>query len=65
LVFNVSRPVQMSYANCNLFGLLAALRIAYTSSDGVILDYLPSLDNDFTQTVRGKLQHFSEYAIAW
>ncbi len=65
LVFNGFTTLRMSYANCNLLGSLEPLRIAYTSSDGVILDYLPSLDNDFTQTVRGKLQHFSEYAIAW
>jgi len=65
LVFNGFTTVVMSYANCNLLGSLLPLRIAYTSSDGAILDYLPSLDNGFTQTVRGKLQHFSEYAIAW
>jgi hypothetical protein len=39
--------------------------VAYTSADLAILDYLPSLDNALTQTVRGKVQHFSEYAIAW
>jgi len=65
LVFNGFTTVRMSYANCNLLGSFLPLRIAYTSSDGVILDYLPSLDNVLTQTVRGKLQHFSEYAIAW
>ena len=65
LVFNGYATVWMSYANCNLLGSLLPKRIAYTSSDGVILDYLPSLDNGFTQTVRGKVQHFSEYAIAW
>jgi len=65
LVFNGYTTVVMSYANCNLLGSFLPKRIAYTSSDGVILDYLPSLDNFFSQTVRGKVQHFSEYAIAW
>ena len=65
LVFNGYATVRMSYANCNLLGSILPKRVAYTSSDGAILDYLPSLDNVFTQTVRGKVQHFSEYAIAW
>jgi hypothetical protein len=65
LVFNGFTTLRMSYANCSLLGSLLPKRVAYVSSDFVILDYLPSLDNVFTQTVRGKLQHFSEYAIAW
>jgi len=65
LVFNGYTTLRMSYANCSLLGSLLPKRVAYVSSDFVILDYLPSLDNVFTQTVRGKLQHFSEYAIAW
>jgi hypothetical protein len=65
LVFNEYTTLRMSYANCDLLGSLLPKRIAYTSSDLDILDYVPSLDNLLTQTVRGKLQHFSEYAIAW
>ena len=65
LVFNSYSTLRMSYANCNLLGSLVPKRVAYVSSDLVILDYLPSLDNVLTQTVRGKIQHFSEYAIAW
>jgi len=65
LVFNGYTSLRMSYANCDLLGSLLPKRVAYTSADLVILDYLPSLDNVLTQTVRGKVQHFSEYAIAW
>ncbi|HEY3279812.1 MAG TPA: hypothetical protein VGJ83_04810 [Gemmatimonadales bacterium] len=65
LVFNQYTDLLMSYANCNLMGSLLPKRIAYTTPDLLILDYLPSLDNVFTQTVRGKLQHFSDYALAW
>lgn len=65
LVFNDYTTLRMSYANCNLLGSLAPKRIAYVAPDLSILEYLPSLDNIFTQTVRGKVQHFSEYAIAW
>ena len=65
LVFNEYTTLRMSYANCDLLGSLLPKRVAYVNADLGILDYLPSLDNVLTQTVRGKLQHFSEYAIAW
>jgi len=65
LVFNGYTTLRMSYANCSLLGSLLPKRIAYVSADLAVLDYLPSLDNVLTQTVRAKLQHFSEYAIAW
>lgn len=65
LVFNQYATLRMSYANCNLLGSLLPKRIAYVSPDLQILDYLPSLDNVFSQTIRGKIQHFSEYAVAW
>jgi len=65
LVFNGYTTLRMSYANCDLLGSLLPKRIAYVSADLTILDYLPSLDNVFSQTVRGKIQHFSEYALAW
>jgi hypothetical protein len=65
LVFNQSASLRMSYANCNLLGSILPKRIAYIAPDLSILDYLSSLDIFWTQTVRGKLEHFSEYAIAW
>ncbi len=65
LVFNGYTTLRMSYANCSILSVLQPKRIAYVGADLGILDYVPSLDNVFTQTVRGKLIHFSEYALAW
>lgn len=65
LVFNQFTTLRMSYANCDLLGSTLPKRIAFTSPDLQILDYVPSLDNALTQTVRGKVLHFSDYAIAW
>lgn len=61
------RPVKLSlsYEGCNLAGILAPKRVAYVSGELTILQYLPSLDDILHQTVTGKLQHFSDYAIAW
>ena len=61
------QPVQltMSYANCNTLGLLLPKQIAYTSDLLLILEYVPSLDDLFGQTVTGQVRHFSDYAIAW
>jgi hypothetical protein len=55
----------MSYANCNLLGLLLPKRIAYTTSGLQILEYLLSFDNLFAKKVTGRVNHFSDYAIAW
>jgi len=55
----------MSYANCNLLGTLLPKRIAYTDDALNILSYLLSLDNLFAKKVTGKVNHFSNYAIAW
>ncbi len=40
-------------------------QIAYTTDLLAILYYLPSLDDQASQTVTGQLQHFSDYALAW
>jgi hypothetical protein len=63
-----ARPaaLTMSYANCNLISRLLPKRIAYTSSDlQQILYYLLSLDNIFTRRVTGRVEHFSDYVVAW
>ena len=65
LSFQRPASLSMSYANCDLLGSLLPKRIAYTTDLLVILDYLPSIDNLLAQRVRGQLQHFSTYAIAW
>lgn len=65
LQFMKSASLTMSYANCNLLGYLLPKHIAYVDDDLNILYLLQSIDNLFTQQVTGKVDHFSEYAIAW
>ena len=61
------RPValQMSYSNCNLLGILLPKRIAYVDDDFNVLEYLLSLDNLWAKRVTAKVDHFSDYVVAW
>jgi hypothetical protein len=65
LIFLRPAFLTMSYANCNLLGLLLPKRIAYTTDALEIIEYLLSLDHPPSQTVTGRLDHFSVYAVAW
>ena len=65
LEFAKSAKVYLSYSNCDLLGSLLPKRVAYTSDQLSILDFVPSLDLVLTQRVRGKIDHFSGYAVAW
>jgi hypothetical protein len=65
LAFQQSASLNMSYANCNLLGLLLPKRIAYIDDGLNILYYLLSVDHFLTRSVSGRLDHFSEYAVAW
>jgi hypothetical protein len=65
LQFDKSASLTMSYANCNLPGYLLPKHIAYVDDDLNILYLLQSVDNLLTQQVTGKVDHFSDYAIAW
>ena len=65
LQFARSTYLTMSYSNCTLLYRLLPKRIAHVSSGLDILSFLPSLDNIFTQRVTGRLDHFSDYAVAW
>lgn len=66
LQFNKNASLTMSYANCNGLGSLLPKRVVYTSDDLLsILDVLLSLDSPFTRTVTGRVNHFSQYAVAW
>ena len=62
-----ARPASltMSYANCNIVGILLPKHIAYTNDNYVILEILASIDNIFTRKVTGQVRHFSHYALAW
>jgi hypothetical protein len=65
LEFATPARVYLSYSNCDLLGSLLPRRVAYTSDQLSILEYVPSLDLLLTQRVRGSIDHFSGYAVAW
>lgn len=65
LRFSRSASLTMSYANCNLLGKLLPKRIAYTDDNLNILYYLLSLDNLLAKKVTGRVDHFSDYVVAW
>jgi hypothetical protein len=65
LQFDRSASLTMSYANCSLVGYLLPKHIAYVDQHLNILWLLQSVDNLLTQKVTGKVDHFSEYALAW
>jgi len=65
LRFQRSAYLTMSYANCNLLGRLLPKRVAYVGDGLNILWYLLSIDNLFSKRVTGRVDHFSNYAVAW
>lgn len=65
LRFLTPAALTMSYSNCSLLGKLVPKRIAYTTDSLQILYYLISLDNLLSKYVTGKVDHFSDYVVAW
>ena len=65
LKFRRSAYLTMSYANCNLLRRLLPKRIAYVGDALNILSYLLSIDNVLGTKVTGRVDHFSNYAVAW
>ena len=65
LQFDRSAALTMSYANCDLLGKLLPKRIAYADDALNIITYVLSLDNLWGKRVTGRLDHFSDYAVAW
>lgn len=65
LEFDASAWLTMSYANCDLLGRLLPKRIAYTDNNLNILYYVLSIDLLSSEQVKGKIDHFSGYAISW
>jgi len=65
LRFGRSAALTMSYANCDLLGKLLPKRIAYTTDALEVITYLLSFDNLFGKRVTGRLDHFSDYVVAW
>ena len=65
LTFSQPASLTMSYANCRAFGRWWPRRVAYTSDALQILEYIPSVDDWFSQEVTSQVEHFSTYAVAW
>ena len=65
LRFVAPAALTMSYANCSLLGKILPKRIAYTDDNLNILYYLLSLDSLLSKWVTGKVNHFSDYVVAW
>jgi len=65
LQFRRPAALTMSYTNCNLLGTLLPKRIAYVDGDLNVLEYILSLDNLWAKRVTGKVDHFSDYVVAW
>ena len=65
LRFLTPASLRMSYSNCSLLGKLLPKRIAYTDDNLNIISYLLSLDNLLSKWVTGKVNHFSDYVVAW
>lgn len=65
LQFERSAALTMSYSNCDLLGRILPKRIAYTTDALDVITYLLSFDNLWGKRVTGKLDHFSDYVVAW
>jgi hypothetical protein len=65
LEFATPASLTLSYAGCDLLGLEIPKRVVYTTDLLTILEYLQSVDAKSEQRVRGRLDHFSNYAVAW
>jgi hypothetical protein len=65
LEFERAAALTMSYANCDLVSRLLPKKIAYIDDDQDILYALLSVDNVYALKVTGKVEHFSEYAVAY
>jgi hypothetical protein len=65
LQFKKSASLTMSYANCDILSSLLPKHIAHVDENLNILGLLLSVDNLLARKVTGKVDHFSDYAVAW
>jgi hypothetical protein len=65
LQFRRSAALTMSYTNCDLLGRLFPKRIAYTEDNLEIKYYVNSLGGFLPGRVTGRIDHFSDYVVAW
>lgn len=61
-----ARPtaLTLSYRDCGLLGNLRYTLVYLGDDDRTVLEILPSVANLLTRSVTGRLEHFSNYAIA-
>ena len=61
-----ARPttLTLSYRSCGLLGSLDWVVVYLDDNDRTILEVLPSVPNLLSRTVSGRVDHFSNYAIA-
>ena len=65
LVFLTPASVTLSYANCNTLGLSNPKQVAYTTDSLAIVYFVSSQDDSSAQRVTGRVDHFSDFAVAW
>lgn len=65
LQFRQPATLTMSYANCNLLGVVLPKQLVYTTDALQIIETLISVDDPPARSVTGSLKHFSNYAVAW
>jgi hypothetical protein len=65
LEFRRSASLTMSYTNCDILGNLLPKRIAYTEDNLEIKYYVNSLGELPPGRVTGRIDHFSDYVVAW
>jgi hypothetical protein len=65
LKFQKSAKLTIDYKKCDLLGSLLPKHIAYTTDRLQILYLLQSVDDILNQKVTGRVDHFSDYVLAW
>ena len=65
LQFNSPASLTLSYANCSTLGSTLPKRVVQIDTTLAIIGVLQSADNTLSNTVTGRVPHFSDYAVAW
>ncbi len=65
LTFDREAKLTMSYANCGLVGGLLPRHIVYANDELRPLEFLDAVPNLLRRETTAKLDHFSDYVLAW
>ncbi len=65
LEFEKPVALTMSFDRCNLLGTLLPGHIVYTTEDLRILEVLNAVPNLLREETTAKIDHFSDYVLAW